>query len=67
MEPNDGEMRKKQRNKQWLYKHHMGRVNRKHVFEHAQNAQIKIHTAHAQILIRVFAQHWYILLCQKIL
>ena len=30
----------------------MGRAKRKWVFEHAQNAQIQIHTAHAQNFIR---------------
>ena len=31
---------------------YMGRVKRKGVFERAQNAQIQIHPAHAQNLIR---------------
>ena len=35
---------------------------RKFVFKHAQNAQIQIHPAHAQSVIRTFALHRYLLL-----
>ena len=47
--------------KAFLYMDH---VKRKGVFEHAQNAQIQIHPAHAHNFIRTFVLHWYILLCQ---
>ena len=40
---------------------YMGSVKRKGVFEHVQNAQIKIQPAHVQSLIRAFALHSYIL------
>ena len=40
---------------------HLGRDKRNGAFESAQNAQIQIHIAHAQSLIRAFALHWYII------
>ena len=35
----------------------MGRAKRKCVFEHAQNTQIQVHSAHEQSFIRAFALH----------
>ena len=40
---------------------HVGRVKRKGVFEYAQNAQIQIHSAHAQKSFLEFVLRWYIL------
>ena len=45
----------------------MGREKQQFVFEHAQNAQILIHATHAQMRIRAFALHCYILWCPLIL
>ena len=45
----------------------MGRVKRNEVLEHAQNAPIQIHLSHAQNIIRAFAPHLSIILCQMIL
>ena len=39
----------------------MGLVKGKRVFEHAQNAQIQLHPAPEQSIIRVFALYSYIL------
>ena len=45
---------------------HKGRVKRKSVLKHAFNAQIQIHTAHSQSLIRAFALReniiWYLVI-----
>ena len=47
-----------QSNTMTLY--HMGRVKRKRVFEHAQNAYSD-HPGHVRSIIRAFALHSYIL------
>ena len=39
----------------------MDRAKRKGVFEYAKNAQIQIHSTHAQSLIQAFSLDWYIL------
>ena len=40
---------------------YVGRAKWKYIFEHAQNAQIQIHPAHAQIIARVSTLYLYIL------
>ena len=47
--------------KKKAFAYYMDHVKRKGVFEHAQNAQIQIRTAHAQSLIRTIPLNWYIL------
>ena len=39
----------------------LGRIKRKNAYEHAQNAQVSDHPAHALSIIRVFALHLYTL------
>ena len=45
----------------------IGQAKQKCVFNQTQNAQIQIHTTHAQSLIKAFAFQWYIPYCSIIL